>query len=79
MKAYTDPSYASDPGKWPSITGFLIYFCGALVSWKSKLQRSQTLSLTKAKYIEIMDVVKKYFEPNLSYYIFLYLFILIFI
>ena len=59
MKAYCDASYASDPDKRLSVTGFLIYFCGALVSWKSKLQQSQSLSSTEAEYIAIADVVKE--------------------
>lgn len=59
LKAYCDASYASDPDRRLSVSGFLVYFCGALVSWKSKLQRSQTLSSTEAEYIAIADVVKE--------------------
>ena len=59
LRACCDTVFASDPDKRLSVTGFLVYFCGALMSWKSKLQRSPTLSSTESEYIVMSDVVRE--------------------
>ena len=59
LRAFCDASYASDPDRRLSVTGFLIYFCGALISWKSKLQKSPTISSTECEYVAISDVVRE--------------------
>ena len=37
LRAYCDAEFASNTDKRLSFTGFLMQFCGALMSWKSKL------------------------------------------
>ena len=59
LVAFPDASFASDKDNRHSITGFVIYFCGAPISWKSKIQRSVTTSSTESEYIAIADVVKE--------------------
>ena len=59
LKAFTDASYASDKDKRLSVTGFLIYFLGAPISWRSRLQRFVTLSITEAECVAVADVVRE--------------------
>ena len=42
-----------------SVNGYVIYFCGVLVAWKSKSMRSVVLSTTEAEYVAISKVVKE--------------------
>ena len=46
LKAYSDASYASDKDNRLSVTGFIVYFMGAPISWRSRLQRQISLSST---------------------------------
>ena len=39
-----------------SITGYLIYFCEALILWKSRLQKNVTLSSTEGEYVGLPDI-----------------------
>ena len=39
ITAYCDANYASNRDTRKSVSGFAIYFMGALVSWKSKTQQ----------------------------------------
>ena len=39
--------------------GYVIYFCGAPVAWKSKSMRSVVLSTTEAEYVAISEAVKE--------------------
>ena len=42
-----------------SAYGYVIYFCGVPVAWKSKSMRSVVLSTTEAEYVAISEVVKE--------------------
>ena len=39
-----------------SVTGFMVYFCGVLVAWKSKMQKNVTISTTEGEYVSISEV-----------------------
>ena len=54
-----DAAFASDKDKRLSVSGFIVKFLGAPVSWRSRLQRAQTLSSTESEYVAIADVVKE--------------------
>ena len=54
-----DTSFASNKDKRLSVSGFIVKFLGAPVSWHSRLQRAQTLLSTESKYVAIADVVKE--------------------
>ena len=41
---FSDSDYAGDPVSRQSISGFILYVLGALVSWQSKSQKSVTFS-----------------------------------
>ena len=59
MSAFPDAAFAPDKDTRHSVTGFVVYFCGAPVSWRSRIQRSVTTSSTKSEYIAIADIIKE--------------------
>jgi hypothetical protein len=56
MKAFCDSDYAGDKDGRKSISGFVIYIQGCLISWKSRSQKSVTLSSTEAEYVAISEM-----------------------
>ena len=56
LKAYTDSDYARDADTKKIVSGFMIYIKGCLIAWKSKGQKSVTLSSTKVEYVAILEV-----------------------
>ncbi len=54
-----DADYSGDKNTRLSISGFVIYFCNVPISWRSKSQRSVTLSSTEAEYVAITDYAKE--------------------
>jgi hypothetical protein len=57
VEAFVDSDFAGDQETGRSTTtGYLVYFCGALVAWKSKQQGGVTLSSSEAEYDAISDV-----------------------
>ena len=55
MYGFSDSDYSGDRATRLSITGFIIYVLGVAVSWKSKAQRSVTLSSTEAEYVALSE------------------------
>ena len=51
--------FANDKDTRCSIYGYIIYFCGVPVAWKSKSMKSVVLSTTEAEYVAVSDVVKE--------------------
>jgi len=58
MLAFSDSDYAGDPESRISISGWAIYFCGVLVAWQSKGQKSITLSSSEAEYVALSEAAK---------------------
>ena len=56
---FTDSDYATDPDTRRSVSGFVLYVCGVSVSWRSKSQRSVTLSSSEAEYVSLSEAVKE--------------------
>lgn len=56
LEAYVDSDFAGDQGTRKSITGYLVYFCGVVVAWKSKQQGGVTLSSSEAEYYALSEV-----------------------
>jgi len=56
MIAFCDSDYAGDKDGRKSVSGFVIYIQGCLISWKSRKQKSVTLSSSEAEYVAISEV-----------------------
>ena len=52
---FCDSDFAGDKGNRRSITGYIIYLYGCLIAWKSRAQRSVTLSSTEAEYVSLSE------------------------
>jgi len=59
LHVYSDSDFAGDKEKRISIAGFVLYVLGVAVSWRSKGERSVTLSSTEAEYVAISEAVKE--------------------
>jgi hypothetical protein len=59
LKALSDSDFANDADTRISVYGFIVYFMGVPVSWKSKGMRSVVLSTTEAEYVAVSEVVKE--------------------
>ena len=59
LKVYTDSDYAGDKDTRKSVTGYVIYLQGVAISWKSKAQKSVTLSSSEAEYVALAEAGKE--------------------
>ena len=57
LKALSDSDFASDKETRISIFGYVIYFCGIPIAWRSKGMKSVVLSTTEAEYMALSEVV----------------------
>ena len=57
---FVDADFASsDPDKRRSVTGWIIFFNGGIINWKSSLQRRTSASSTEAEYRALHDACKE--------------------
>ena len=59
LKALSDSDFASDRETRISVYGYVIYFCGIPIAWRSKGMKSVVLSTTEAEYMALSEVVKE--------------------
>ena len=59
LKAISDSDFANDKETRISVYGYLIYFCGIPIAWRSKGKKNVVLSTTEAEYIALSEVVKE--------------------
>ena len=59
LEAFSNSDFAHGKETRISVYGYVIYFCGVPVGWKSKSMRSVVLSTTEAEYVVISEVVKE--------------------
>ena len=59
LEALSDSDFANDKDTTYSVYGYIIYFCGVPVAWKSKSMKSVVLSTTEAEYVAVSEVVKE--------------------
>jgi len=57
--AFSDSDYAGDPDSRKSVSGFVIYLCGVPICWRSRAQRTVTLSSAEAEWIALSEVAKE--------------------
>ncbi|EJK77615.1 hypothetical protein THAOC_00541 [Thalassiosira oceanica] len=58
LVGFSDSDYAGDPETRRSVTGYILYIKGVPIIWKSKAQRSVTLSSSEAEWIALSELVK---------------------
>ena len=59
LEALSDSDFASDKETRISVFGYVIYFCGIPIAWRSKGMKSVVLSTTEAEYMALSEVVKE--------------------
>ena len=59
LEALSESDFANDKDTRYSVYGYIIYFCGVLVAWKSKGMKSVVLSTTETEYVAVSEVVKE--------------------
>jgi hypothetical protein len=58
LTAYTDSDWAGDKDNRHSVSGYSIFLNGAVVLWKSKLQKPLALSSAEAEYYALCEAAK---------------------
>ena len=58
ITAYTDSNWADDKQTRISVAGYVLYFCGVAVAWKSKGMKHVTLSLSEAELVALSECMK---------------------
>ena len=56
VKGFSDSDFAGDTDERKSISGYVIYVQGCPISWRSKGQKSVSLSSTEAEYMAVSEV-----------------------
>ncbi|HSN66223.1 MAG TPA: reverse transcriptase domain-containing protein, partial [Fusibacter sp.] len=59
LEGISDSEYAGDRDTRISVYGYILYFCGCPIAWKSKSGKSVTLSSTEAEYFATSEVAKE--------------------
>jgi hypothetical protein len=59
MTIYTDSEYAGDTETRISVGGFIVFLLGVPILWKSKAQRSVTLSSAEAEFVSLSEAAKE--------------------
>ena len=57
--AYSDSDFGGDKETRISIAGFILYLMGVPISWRSKGQKSVTLSSSEAEYVALSEAAKE--------------------
>ena len=59
LVCYSDSDYASDPDSRRSVSGYILYVRGVPICWRSKAQKSITLSSSEAEWIALSEATKE--------------------
>ena len=59
LEALSDSDFANDKETRISVYGYIVYYCGVPIAWKSKSMKSVVLSTTEAEYVAVSEVVKE--------------------
>ena len=59
LKGICDSTWGSEKQDGRSVTGYILYFMGVPISWKSKAQPLVTLSSSEAKYVAASELLKE--------------------
>lgn len=59
MTVYTDSNWAGDKDNRRSVSGYIIFLKGVPILWKSRLQRTISLSSSEAEYYALSEAAKE--------------------
>jgi len=59
LNIYADSDWASTPSDRKSITGYIVTYAGAPISWRSKKQNVIALSTTEAEFMALTESIKE--------------------
>jgi hypothetical protein len=59
LEVFSDSDYCDDKDTRKSVYGYVIYCNGSAIAWRSKGQKSVTLSSTEAEYVAIKEAVRE--------------------
>ena len=59
LKAQSDSDFASDKETRICVFGYIIYFCGIPIAWRTKGMKSVVLSTTEAENMALSEAVKE--------------------
>ena len=59
LEALSDSNFVNDKETMISIYGYIVFFCGIPIAWKSKSMKSVVLSTTEAEYVAVSEVLKE--------------------
>ena len=59
LEALSDSDFANDKETRISVYGYVIYFCGVPVAWKSESMKTVVLSTREAEYVAVAEVVNE--------------------
>ena len=59
MEVYRDSDWAGEKETRQSVSGYIIYLLGVPILWKSRGQKTVSLSSTEAKYIAMSESAKE--------------------
>ena len=51
LEALSDSDFANDKETRISVDGYIVFFCGVPIAWKSKSMKSVVLSTTETEYV----------------------------
>ena len=59
LKVYTDSDWAGDKNNRRSVSGFVIFLLGVPILWRSRLQKTVSLSSSEAEYYALSEAAKE--------------------
>ena len=59
LVCYCDSDYAGDPDSRKSVSGYILYMRGVPICWRSKAQKTITLSSAEAEWIALSEATKE--------------------
>jgi hypothetical protein len=58
LTIYTDSNWAGDKETRCSVSGYIIFFMGVAILWRSKLQKTVSMSSSEAEYYAISEAAR---------------------
>ena len=59
FEVLSDSDFANDKETRTSVYGYIVFFCGVPIAWKSKSIKSVVLSTTEAEYVAVSEEVNR--------------------